>query len=140
MKKVLWTVNLIPSEAAEQLNINTVVLGGWVESMTRQLREYKDIQLAIACKCGENQKFSIEVDGVRYYSIHFDSKIVSKEDIENIFINHKGRIYRFKDLCRIVERPAKQNGWVRSGDAPAVTLAITGTVFTLQVFVGRGCR
>ena len=63
-------------------------------------------------------------DGEFRYSIHFDSKIVSKEDIENIFINHKGRIYRFKDLCRIVERPAKQNGWVRSGDAPAVTLAI----------------
>lgn len=63
-------------------------------------------------------------DGEFRYSIHFDSRIVSKKDIENIYINHRGRIYRFKDLCRIVERPASRNGLVRSGKEPAVTLAI----------------
>lgn len=63
-------------------------------------------------------------DGQYRYSIHFDSRIISKEDIENIYINHNGRIYRFKELCEIVERPAKRNGLVRSGDYPAVTLAI----------------
>lgn len=83
VKRILWTVNLIPSEAAEKLNINTVVLGGWVESMTRQLREYKDIQLAIACKCGENQKFSIEANGVHYYSIPYSSK-TKLEELEQI--------------------------------------------------------
>lgn len=63
-------------------------------------------------------------DGQYRYSIHFDSRILSKEDIGNIFINHNGRIYRFRELCEIVERPAKRNGLVRSGDDPAVTLAI----------------
>ena len=63
-------------------------------------------------------------DGEYRYSIHFDSRIISKEDIENIYINHNGRIYQFKELCEIVERPAKRNGLVRSGDDPAVTLAI----------------
>ena len=63
-------------------------------------------------------------DGQYRYSIHFDSRIISKEDIENIYINHDGRIYRFKELCEIVERPAKRNGLVRSGADPAVTLAI----------------
>ncbi|MDE6451961.1 MAG: efflux RND transporter permease subunit, partial [Odoribacter sp.] len=63
-------------------------------------------------------------DGEYRYSIHFDSRIISKEDIENIYINHNGRVYRFKELCKIVERPAKRNGLVRSGDAPAVSLAI----------------
>lgn len=63
-------------------------------------------------------------DGQYRYSIHFDSRIISKEDIENIYINHNGRIYRFIELCEIVERPAKRNGLVRSGDYPAVTLAI----------------
>ncbi len=63
-------------------------------------------------------------DGEYRYSIHFDSRIISKEDIENIYINHKGRVYRFKELCEIIERPAKRNGLVRSGDVPAVSLAI----------------
>lgn len=63
-------------------------------------------------------------DGEYRYSIHFDSRIISKEDIENIYINHNGRIYRFRELCKIVERPAKRNGLVRSGDAPAVSMAI----------------
>lgn len=63
-------------------------------------------------------------DGQYRYSIHFDSRILSKEDIGNIYINHNGRIYQFRELCEIVERPAKRNGLVRSGDDPAVTLAI----------------
>ncbi len=63
-------------------------------------------------------------DGEYRYNIHFDSRILSKEDIENIYINHNGRIYQFKELCKIVERPAKRSGLVRSGDEPAVTMAI----------------
>lgn len=63
-------------------------------------------------------------DGQYRYSIHFDSRITSKKDIENIYINHNGRIYQFKELCKIIERPAKRNGLVRSGDDPAVSLAI----------------
>lgn len=63
-------------------------------------------------------------DGQYRYNIHFDSRILSKEDIGNIYINHNGRIYQFRELCEIVERPAKRNGLVRSGDDPAVTLAI----------------
>ena len=63
-------------------------------------------------------------DGEYRYSIHFDSRITSKEDIENIYINHNGRVYRFKELCEIVERPAKRNGLARSGDDPAISLAI----------------
>ena len=63
-------------------------------------------------------------DGEYRYSIHFDSRVTSKEDIENIYINHNGRVYRFKELCEIVERPAKRNGLVRSGEYPAVSLAI----------------
>lgn len=63
-------------------------------------------------------------DGQQRYSIHFDSRIISKKDIENIYINHRGRVYQFKELCEIVERPAKRNGLIRSNQEPAVTLAI----------------
>lgn len=72
--RVLWTVNLIPLEAARKLNMQTEVLGGWVESMAGQLRGRRDIELAIACKCGEGQNFCIEVDGIKYYSLGYSPK------------------------------------------------------------------
>ena len=58
---ILWAVNLIPAELSEKLHIQSEVLGGWVESMTGQLRGYEDIHLAIACKAGVNQVFDEEI-------------------------------------------------------------------------------
>lgn len=72
--RVLWTVNLIPANAAKELQIQSEVLGGWVESMAGQLREKEDIELAIACKCSAEQKFAIKVNGIRYYSLGYSSK------------------------------------------------------------------
>lgn len=63
-------------------------------------------------------------DGLYRFNIHFDSDITTKEDIENTYINHNGRIYQFKELCDVIERPAKRNGLVRSGDENAVSMAI----------------
>lgn len=63
-------------------------------------------------------------DGQYRYSIHFDARIISKEDIENIYIKHDGRIYQFKELCEIVQRPAKRSGLIRSKGDPAVSMAI----------------
>ncbi len=63
-------------------------------------------------------------DGMYRYNIYFDSKIVTKEDIENIYINHNGRIFQFKELAEIIERPAKRSGMVRSNKENAVTMAI----------------
>ncbi|MFI3263496.1 MAG: efflux RND transporter permease subunit, partial [Rikenellaceae bacterium] len=63
-------------------------------------------------------------DGQYRYNIHFDSDIQSKEDIENIYINHNGRIFQFKDLCEVIEKPAKRQGLVRSGKENSVTMAI----------------
>ncbi|MFR9620230.1 MAG: efflux RND transporter permease subunit [Rikenellaceae bacterium] len=63
-------------------------------------------------------------DGVNRYNIHFDSTIQTKEDIENIYINHNGRVYKFDELCEVVERTAKRNGLVRSDGENAVTMAI----------------
>ncbi len=72
--KILWTVNLIPSEASKKLSINTVVLGGWVESMAQRLKNYPDIELAIACKTDKSNVFDEEINGIRYFSIGYDSK------------------------------------------------------------------
>ena len=74
MMKILWTVNLIPQEAAKKLNINTVVLGGWVESMASRLKEYPDVQLAIACKTDFSNQFDEVINGIRYFSLGYSSK------------------------------------------------------------------
>ncbi len=63
-------------------------------------------------------------DGEYRYNIEFDAQITSKEDIENIYINHNGRIFQFKELCEIIEQPAMRSGLVRSGDKSAITIAI----------------
>lgn len=64
------------------------------------------------------------VDGLYRYNIHFDSQLLTREDIANIYINHEGRLLQLKDLCRIEERTAQRNGLVRHGKHNAITMAI----------------
>ena len=80
--KILWTVNLIPSIASKSLNINSDVLGGWVESMATRLKEYPDVELAIACKTEKSNSFDKVIDGIRYFSLGYDSKTELSE-LEN---------------------------------------------------------
>lgn len=90
--KVLWTVNLIPAELAKKLEIPTEVLGGWVESMAKQIRKRGNIELAIACKANMEQQFMLEIQGIKYYSLSYASKKDSDSLIkqcENILDNFK---------------------------------------------------
>ena len=51
-------------------------------------------------------------DGIYRYSIHFDSQILGKDDIENIYLRHEGRMLQLKDICEVEEKPLaviKQN-------------------------------
>ncbi len=69
--KVLWTVNLCPTELSEKLGIKKTVLGGWVESMASQLRNRDDITLGIACKSDYDKDVCIDIDNIRYYVISY---------------------------------------------------------------------
>lgn len=77
--RILWTVNLIPTEMALELNMKPEVLGGWVEAMTAQLRADGDIELAIACKCDTGADFQREVNSVHYYSMAYSSRTSDEE-------------------------------------------------------------
>ena len=63
-------------------------------------------------------------DGIYRYNIHFDSQILNKTDIENIYIWHEGRILQLKDVCEVIEKPAVRNGIVRHDEKDAITLAV----------------
>lgn len=64
------------------------------------------------------------VDGLYRYNIHFDSQLLTRQDIEDIYINHDGRLIQMKDVCNIREKTAARNGLVRHDGKEAVTLAI----------------
>lgn len=69
--KILWTVNLIPAGASSRLGASSDVLGGWVESMAKELESFPEVELAIACKCENGEQFNDVIDGVRYYSVSY---------------------------------------------------------------------
>ncbi len=64
------------------------------------------------------------VDGLYRYNIHFDSQLLTRQDIEDIYINHDSRLIQMKDVCSIKEKTAARNGLVRHDGKEAVTLAI----------------
>lgn len=64
------------------------------------------------------------VDGLFRYSIHFDAQLLTKQDIEDIYLSHEGRLLQLKDVCRIEERTASRNGLVRHNGQECITMAI----------------
>ena len=93
--KILWTVNLIPSEASQKLNINSVVLGGWVESMAQRLKNYPEVKLAIACKTDKTNSFDEEIledeklsETLSQNAVHINETLnIDKITEESIFKN-----------------------------------------------------
>ena len=69
--KILWTVNLIPRDAAAAISVNSDVLGGWVEAMAARLKRIDGVRLAVACKSDTGLDFSVNVNGVQYYAIPY---------------------------------------------------------------------
>ncbi len=64
------------------------------------------------------------VDGIYRYHIHFDSQLLTKEDIADIYLEQDGRLLQLRDLCLIEERMQEPNGLVRHDGHRAVTMAI----------------
>lgn len=64
------------------------------------------------------------VDGMYRYNIHFDSQMLTVDDIRNIYFTYEGRLLRLGDLCDISEQASSTGGKVRSNGRPAVTMAI----------------
>ena len=64
------------------------------------------------------------VNGIYRYSVHFDAQILSKEDIENLYVRHGDRMARLKDICEVKEHAAVRNSIVKSNGKDAVTMAV----------------
>lgn len=88
-------------------------LGMTVEDIQKALLEH-DIQLSA---------LSV-TDGIYRYHVHFDSQLLTVDDVRNIYINHQGRLLQLKDLCDIEERPDIRKNILRHDGKNCVTLAI----------------
>ena len=64
------------------------------------------------------------VDSMFRYNIHFDSQLLTLQDIKDIYINHDGRLLQLKDICDIREHTASRNGLVRHDGRESVTMAV----------------
>lgn len=83
----------------------------------------QDIETAIQKNNITLEALSV-VDGLYRYNIHFDSQLLTRDDVAGIYINHQGRLLQLRDLCDIEEHVAGRNGLVRHGRANAVTMAV----------------
>jgi len=89
----------------------------------------RDIERAIQQNNITFESLSVR-DGILRYNIHFDSQLLTKEDVANIYLKHDGRLLQLKDICSIEEHAAMRNGLVRHGSnmlkgpRDAVTMAI----------------
>ncbi len=83
----------------------------------------QDIETAIQKNNITLEALSV-VDGLYRYNIHFDSQLLTRDDVAGIYINHQGRLLQLRDLCDIEEHVAGRNGLVRHDRANAVTMAV----------------
>lgn len=63
-------------------------------------------------------------DGIYRYNVHFDSQVLTVDDVRNIYINHQGRLFQLKDLCDIKELSSYRRNINRHDGRNCVTLAV----------------
>lgn len=63
-------------------------------------------------------------DGEYRFNVRFESKILTKEDIEDVYLKLSGRVYQIKDLAKVYEHQQAQEGAVLSDGKASITLAV----------------
>ncbi len=58
------------------------------------------------------------------YNVRFGNKLLGIDDINSLYLNHEGRIWKIEDLCQVVKQPQNPTGLVFSDGNPAVSIAI----------------
>lgn len=90
-----------------------VASGFTIEELQNDLRD-NDIQLSA---------LTVQ-DGIYRYNVHFDNQILTVDDVRNIYINHKGRLFQLRDFCDIQELPSRRKNINRHNGRNCITLAV----------------
>jgi glycosyltransferase involved in cell wall biosynthesis len=65
--KVLWIVNTIFPELANELKINTPFVGGWMFSMAKSIADIPNVELGVAAVYSQNILFKKKINGISYF-------------------------------------------------------------------------
>ncbi|HOD69215.1 MAG TPA: efflux RND transporter permease subunit [Bacteroidaceae bacterium] len=63
-------------------------------------------------------------DGEYRFNVRFESSVVTREDVENVWLKLGGRTYQIKDLAQVSEEQQRINGMVTGNGSQCVTLAV----------------
>ena len=63
-------------------------------------------------------------DGEYRFNVRFESTVVTREDVENVYIKIRDRVYQIKDLAQVREEQQKIKGMVTSDGTRCVSLAV----------------
>ena len=63
-------------------------------------------------------------DGEYRFDVRFESSVVTREDVENVWLKLGGRTYQIKDLAEVREEQQRVKGMVKSDGSQCVTLAV----------------
>lgn len=63
-------------------------------------------------------------DGEYRFNVRFESTVVTREDVENVYIKIRDRVYQIKDLAQVREEQQKSKGMITSNGTRCVTLAV----------------
>ena len=67
--KILWVVNFIFPDVAEQLNIPKNISGGWLLDLSRQIADVPDFQLTVVSMYPGKELKEFNVNRIRYFCI-----------------------------------------------------------------------
>lgn len=63
-------------------------------------------------------------NGIYQYNFKFSNPLRTKQDIENIYLNLNGKLFKLKDLATVVLTPEKDRGFIYANGKRAISLAI----------------
>ncbi|WP_147677881.1 efflux RND transporter permease subunit [Algibacter pacificus] len=63
-------------------------------------------------------------DNQYQYDVRLGTSLNSIKDIEDVYINHRNRVFQLKELAEVIEHPQKRTGLVLSQGDEALTMAI----------------
>ena len=82
-------------------------------------------QLAGAIQSANVRLGSLSIrDGEYRFDVRFESSVVTREDVENVWLKLAGRTFQIRELAEVREEQQRINGMVTDGGRRCVTLAV----------------
>ncbi len=79
-------------------------------------------------------------DGEYRFNVRFESRILTVQDIMDVYLNIHGRVFQIKDLAEVREQPQVRKGMATSDGKPTITLAVIKRTESKMADLRKGVR